>query len=197
MSIRQTTIGTSFVAALLLAGATAFAQIQTMPGQPNSAPTNVDPSAPTFSAADQSFVEDTLKGNETQVELSQLAQQKASSLDVKTFSQQMVQIHTQLNQQLAPLAKQLQVDTNQKPSKPQKKVIAQLAQLSGSDFDTAYLQAMGNEQARSLKQFRKEETAQNAYIQKIAKTDEPVLSQHYQTLQTLAQTHNVTIANVE
>jgi putative membrane protein len=216
MSARQSTTDISFVAVLLLAGATAFAQQpsnmqqqqqsapaqqQTTPGQPgnqNPALANTDPSAPPTAAyADQAFVEDILKDNQAQVEMSQLAQQKASSPDVKDFSQRMVQIHTQLNQQFAPLAKQLQVDQPQKPSKQGKKEIAQLEQLSGSDFDTAYLQAMAKEQEHSLKQLKSEESAQNPMIQKVAKLDEPVLTQHYHALQKLAQSHNVMIASTE
>jgi putative membrane protein len=210
MSIRQST-EISFVAVLLLAGATAFAQQpnsmqqqqtpaqqQTTPGQPNSPLPGADtstPSTPNFS--DQAFVEDTLKNNQAQVQMSQIAQQKASSGDVKEFSQRMVQIHTQLNQQLVPVAKQLDVNQNQKPSKEQKKEIAQLEQLSGAEFDNAYLQAMAKEQEHSLKQFKSEETAHNPMLQKAAKIDEPVLTQHYQILQRIAQTHNVTIASVE
>ncbi len=203
MSIRQSEI--SFVAVLLLAGTTAFgqqpqqqqqqpsapAQQQTTPGQADSS----GPSTPNF--ADVSFVEDTLKNNDAQVQMSQLAQQKASSGDVKDFSQRMIQIHTQLNQQLVPLAKQLDVSQNQKPSKEQKKEIAQLEQLSGPEFDTAYLQAMAKEQEHSLKQFKGEESAQNPMLQKAAKMDEPVLTQHYQILQKIAQSHNVTIASAE
>ena len=211
MSIRQST-EISFVAVLLLAGTTAFAQQpnsmqqqqptpaqqQTTPGQPNSPLPGADTSAPsTPSFADQAFVEDTLKNNQAQVQMSQLAQQKASSGDVKDFSQRMIQIHTQLNQQLVPLAKQLDVSQNQKPSKEQKKEIAQLEQLSGPEFDTAYLQAMAKEQEHSLKQFKGEESAQNPMLQKAAKMDEPVLTQHYQILQKIAQSHNVTIASAE
>jgi putative membrane protein len=210
MSIRHST-QISSVAVLLLAGATAVAQQptsmqqqqtpaqqQTTPGQPNSPLASADtstPSTPNFS--DQAFVEDTLKNNQAQVQMSQLAQQKASSGDVKEFSQRMVQIHTQLNQQLVPVAKQLDVNQNQKPSKEQKKEIAQLEQLSGAEFDTAYLQAMAKEQEHSLKQFKSEETAHNPMLQKAAKIDEPVLTQHYQILQRIAQSHNVTIASVE
>jgi putative membrane protein len=212
MSIRQST-EISFVAALLLAGTTAFAQQpsnmqqqqqssqtqqQTTPSQANSSQPGADssgPSAPNF--ADVSFVQDTLKNNDAQVQMSQLAQQKASSGDVKDFSQRMIQIHTQLNQQLVPLAKQLDVSQSQKPSKEQKKEIAQLEQLSGPEFDTAYLQAMAKEQEHSLKQFKGEESAQNPMIQKAAKMDEPVLTQHYQILQKIAQSHNVTIASVD
>jgi hypothetical protein len=54
---------------------------------------------------------------------------------------------------------------------------------------------MAHEQAHSLKQFKSEETATNPNIQKAAKVDEPVLTQHYQILQKIAQTHNVTLAS--
>jgi putative membrane protein len=204
MSIRQSTPEISFVAVLLLAGATAFAQQssgmqqQSSQAQQTTQPASADnPGSSTPNYADQAFVEDALKNNDTQVQLSQLAQQKASSGDVKEFSQRMIQIHTQLNQQFVPLAKQLDVSQNQKPSKQEKKEIAQLEQLSGPEFDTAYLQAMAKEQEHSLKQFKNEETAQNPMLQKAAKVDEPVLTQHYQILQKIAQTHNVTIASAE
>lgn len=208
MTLQHSSREISFIAVLLLAGATAFAQQpqnmqqqsspaqqqQPTPGQSNatSSIANADSSGPsTASFADQSFIEDTLKDNQAQVEMSQLAQQKASSGDVKEFSQHMIQIHTQLNQQLAPLAKQLAVNENQKPSKEAKKEIAQLEQLSGPDFDTAYIQAMVKEQQHSLKEFKSEESAQNPMIQRATKVDEPVLTQHFQILQKIAQTHNV------
>gem|GEM_PF-4783050 len=208
MSIRQSHREISFLAVLLLASTTAFAQMgggmhqsQSMPTSPQpasnqtSANDNPNPSMP--SLADQSFVEDTLKANQAQVEMSQMAQQKAFSGDVKAFSQNMIQIHTQLNQQLAPLAKQLQVSETQKPSKQEKKELAQLQQLSGQDFDTAYLQAMAKEQQHSLKQFKSEESTQNPMIQKTTKIDEPVLTQNFQVLQKIAETHNVPLDTKE
>ncbi len=203
MTPTKPTTAISILALLFCTAATAAAQQPSMPQQSspaqqqtqaNSALPTADNSSPaTPNYADVSFVEDTLKNNDTQVQLSQLAQQKASSGDVKDFSQKMIQIHTQLNQQLAPLAKQLDVSENQKPSKDQKKEIAQLEQFSGPDFDSAYLQAMAHEQAHSLKQFKSEESAANPSIQKAAKVDEPVLDQHYQILQKIAQTHNVAL----
>jgi putative membrane protein len=201
MSIRQSRREIFFLAVLLLASTTAFAQMggmhQSMPAQPqpasNSTPANDNTSSYTPSPADQSFVEDTLKANQAQVEMSQMAQQKAFSGDVKAFSQNMIQIHTQLNRQLTPLAKQLQVNENQKPSKQEKKELAQLEQLSGQDFDTAYLQAMAKEQEHSLKEFKSAESTQNPMIQRTTKLDEPVLTQNYQILQKIAETHNVTL----
>jgi putative membrane protein len=174
------------------------AQTNTMPSAPanatNSDPANIGaspatPQVPNY--ADQSFVEDTLKSNGVQIQASQLAQQKASSGDVKEFSQRMLQIHNQLNTQLAPFAKMLQVNTDQKPSKKDRQELAKLDQLSGSDFDTAYMQVMATQQQRTLKKFKSEENASNPNIQKLTKADGPVLDQNYQILQKIAQTHNI------
>ena len=108
----------------------------------------------------------------------------------------MVQIHTELNSQLVPAAKQLGVSEPKGPSKKEKKEIDRLQALSGPDFDTAYIQAMASQQQHDLKEFKNEaDSGQAANIQQAAKQDEPVLAEHYQVLEKLAQAHNVTIAS--
>lgn len=200
-------------AAILLVGVTAAAQQpgtmggtpgqpqQQVPGQPSNPeyPTTMSTTgtpADNPEIADQAFMRETLQDNQAQVAMSQLAQQKASSDDVKEFGQQMVQIHTQLTDQLMPVAKQLGVNQPDGPTKNQKKEIAKLQSLSGSQFDSAYIQAMAKQQQENLKRFQQEEkTAQNPNVQQAAKMDTPVLSQHLEVLQKIAQSHNVTIAS--
>lgn len=162
-------------------------------GAGNPAMANVD-QGPQQSPADQMFVHDTMEGNDAQVAMSQLAQQKSSSQDVQQFGQKMVQIHSELNDQLRPAAKQLGVDEPKGPSKKEKQEIAKLETLSGPDFDTAYIQAMAKQQQHDLKGFKDEASSgQNPNIQQAAKQNEPVLTEHFQVLQKLAQAHNVTL----
>jgi putative membrane protein len=173
-------------------------QQQQMPNQPGSPgnPTAGVPGTdqPQQQIGDQMFVRETMEGDDAQVAMSQLAQQKSPSDDVKQFGQKMVQIHTALNDQLKPAAKQLSVDEPKGPSKKEKKEIDQLAALSGPDFDTAYIQAMAKQQQHDLKQFKDEAASgQNPNIQQAAKQDEPVLTEHYQVLEKLAEVHNVTL----
>jgi putative membrane protein len=170
-------------------------QQQPMPGQPGSPgaegmPTNG--SANQQSYADQSFVHDTMQNNDAQVAMSQLAAQKSSSADVKQFGAQMVKVHTQLNDQLSPAVKQLNMSAPKGPSKKEKKQIDKLQSLSGADFDAAYLQEMAKEQQHDLKQFKSEAGAQGG-LQQLAKVDLPVLTQNYQILEKVAQAHNVTL----
>jgi putative membrane protein len=191
-----------FAAAALLAGSAATAQqggMQLPPGQqgaPGATPGTMNmPEAQQQnepSVFDQSFMRDTLEDNDAQVEMSQLAAQKSPSEDVKQFSETMVKIHAELGDQLKPIAKQLGVGEPKGPSKKEKQEIAQLETLSGPEFDTAYLQDMAQEQQRSLKQFKSEEqSAQNPTVKKAATVDTPVLSQHFDAFQKLAQAHNV------
>ncbi len=165
------------------------------PGAPGSPTAGLPDAAQNNQAyADQAFVHDTMEGDYAQVQMSQLAEQKSASADVKQFSQKMVQIHTELNSQLEPAAKQLGVSEPKGPSKKQKKELDRLQALSGPDFDTAYIQAMARQQEHDLKEFRTEaKSGQYPNVQQAAKQDEPVLTEHYQVLQKLAQVHNVAL----
>ncbi len=148
------------------------------------------------SYVDQAFVTKTLSNSSAEAQMSQLATQKSPSPDVKKYGQNMVQIHSQLAQQLQPVAQMLGVKADQKPSKKDKKQIEQLKTLNGSAFDQAYLKAMANDQKRDVKSFKDEEAAgQSPTVKKAAQIDEPVMSQHLQVLEQLAQNHNVTIAS--
>jgi putative membrane protein len=148
--------------------------------------------------ADQSFVRKTMENDQAQIQLCQLAEQKSSSADVKQFSQQMVKVHTELDSQLQPAAKQLDVDHPKGPSKKEKKELERLQALSGQDFDSAYLQDMSLEQQESLKQFNDEAKNNNGgSLQQAATQDTPVLTQHYQLLEKIAQTHSVELESKE
>ncbi|MGH9590629.1 MAG: DUF4142 domain-containing protein [Terracidiphilus sp.] len=172
------------------------------PGYPGGAPGANPGSGPegaqgsmSQSYADQEFVTHTLSNSSAEAQMSQLAAQKSASPDLKQYGQKMVQIHSQLSQQLQPVAHMLGVKSEQKPSKKDKKAIEQLKTLNGSAFDQAYIQAMAKDQKHDVKSFKDESTAaQNPTVKKAAQMDEPVLSQHLQILEQLAQNHNVTIA---
>lgn len=146
--------------------------------------------------ADQAFVSKTLSNSTAEAQMSQLAAQKSSSPDVKQYGQKMMQIHSELSQQLQPVAQMLGVKSNPKPSKKDAKAISELKTLNGSAFDQAYIKDMVKDQKHDVKSFKDEETAaQSPTVKKAAQMDEPVLSQHLQILEQLAQNHNVTLAS--
>jgi putative membrane protein len=171
-------------------------------GQPNGPGNSTDnlPGAQANSMpsyTDQAFVRKTLEDNQAQVQMGQLAAQKSSSADVKQFGEKMAQIHEQLSAQMKPVAQKLGVSEPKEPSKKEKQEIEQMQALSGADFDAAFIKAMMKEQQSDLKDFKSEaQSAQDPTVQRLAKLDAPVLSQHLQILEQLALAHNVTMQSM-
>ncbi len=141
--------------------------------------------------ADQSFLRKTLEDNVAQEQMGQLAAQKSQSEDVKEVGQKMVQVRQQLTNQIMPLARKLGVSQPKQPSKKDREEIQNMQTLSGPDFDAAFLRAMLREQKSDLKDFQDEERSQDPNMQRLAKIDEPVLTDHLQILERIAQSHNV------
>jgi putative membrane protein len=104
----------------------------------------------------------------------------------------MVQDHTQLGDQMKPIAQQLGVKEPKGPSKKDKELIAKLETLSGPQFDEAYIQAMVKDHKQDLKDFKDAaQTAQNPNVKQAAQQGAGVISQHLQMIQQIAQNHNV------
>jgi putative membrane protein len=187
----------AFVTASLISATMVLAQDGGMAPPPSRSPENTpmpsgEPNMSNTSA--EVFLRNVFESDVTQVQMSQLAQQKSESDDVKQFSEQMVKVHTKLDDQLTPMAKQMGVEKPKGPSKKCKKELEKLQSLSGESFDTEYLQAMANEQQDAIKRFDKEsKDSLNPPAQEAAKADGPVLEQNYQVLEQIAQAHNVNL----
>ena len=122
MSKRNTTIATALFAGLL-ALAPAFAQKQ-------------------LSSQDQKFVMDAAKGGMMEVELGRIAVQKASSADVKSFGQRMVDDHSKANSELKSIAAQKGVTLPTTLPADMKQEMDHLSKLSGAEFDKMYMSHM-------------------------------------------------------
>src|ERR1044071_100732 len=98
--------------------------------------------SPGLTTADSHFMKKAADGGMAEVELGQLATQKASNSDVKAFGQRMVDDHGKANEQLKQLAAEKHVDLPQEPGAKHKATKARLEQLSGTEFDQAYVAEM-------------------------------------------------------
>jgi putative membrane protein len=164
-------------------------QQQTSPGGLNGAAT-----ANAASPGDQMFVQSIFKSDAAEVQLGQLAQQKSQSDDVKQLGQKMVLNRTRLDEQFKPIADKLDVSKPKDPSKKDKQLIAKLSALSGPQFDEEYLKAVVKDNQQDVKDFNTEaQSAQDPNLQQAAKMDAPVLAEHLQAAEQIAQTHNVNL----
>lgn len=200
---------TVFAGAALFIGTSALAQMSPAQSAPqNPSNPNVNPNAnPNMNGADtmqqqtqtagqmqdKAFVRKAMEGGMAEVELGQLASQKASSDDVKQFGQKMVDDHTKLNDRMKPVAQQLGVNPPTKLSKKDQEAKTKLESLSGTQFDDAYIRMMLKDHKQDASEFKTEaQNAQNPAVQQAAQQGSQVIDQHLQMIEQIAQSHNVT-----
>ncbi|WP_353062541.1 DUF4142 domain-containing protein [Tunturibacter psychrotolerans] len=137
---------------------------QTQPNQPQQVPassTSLQDSAPNAgdvgqTMKDKIFLRKAAQGGMAEVKLGQLAAQKASGDDVKAFGQKMVDDHTKLNNEMAPIADSMGVRLPKDLNKEDQAEYDKLNALSGNNFDMEYLAFMVKDHHKDLREFRQE-----------------------------------------
>jgi putative membrane protein len=143
--------------------------------------------SPGLSTADSTFMKKAADGGMAEVELGQLAVQKASSSEVKSFGQRMVDDHGKANEQLKQLAAEKHVDLPQEPGAKQKATKARLEQLSGADFDQAYVAEMVKDHKKDVGEFQREsKMAKDDDLKNFAAQTLPTLQEHLKQIQSIA-----------
>jgi putative membrane protein len=147
--------------------------------------TSMNGGAKALSGADRSFVEKAAIGGMAEVELGNLAQQKATSDQVKQFGARMVQDHTKANDELKQVAsaKGMQLPTTL--DKKHKSDMDKLQKKTGADFDKAYMSHMLDDHKHDVADFKKEATSgKDADVKGFAAKTLPTLQEHLQLAQT-------------
>jgi putative membrane protein len=140
----------------------------------------------TPSASDKIFAEKAAAGGMAEVQLGQLAQQKATSPQIKQFGQRMVTDHSQANQDLQQIAKQENLTLPTQPDSKDRATEQRLNGMSGSAFDTAYSQDMISDHEQDIAAFREEaQSGEDPALKGFAQKYLPVLQQHLQMAQAI------------
>src|SRR6476620_3115244 len=125
--------------------------------------------------SDKSFVKKAAEGGLAEVELGQLATQKAASEDVKKFGQRMVDDHSKANDQLKQVAQQQHIDIPTELN-AKDKAKAKLEKLSGEQFDRAYMKDMVQDHRKDVSEFeRASKTAKDPAVKSFAEQTLPTL----------------------
>jgi len=132
-------------------------------------------------AGDRLFVLHTACGNQFEVAVAQIAQQKSQDQKVKDLAQNLIKDHTQAMQQLQPIAQKLQLELPQGlPSDKQK----ELQILSGMDskmFDQKFISMMDEDHAKDVTCYSHvSHMAQSPDVKQFASQTLPKLQQHWQ-----------------
>ena len=211
MNLKGITYRCGFAAGtMLLAGAVAVAQ-QMPSQQPSTMPQGQQPQQPTNPSmgnpntnqgamtsqdfGEKMFVSKAMQGDQAEIQLGQLAEQKSQSNDVKQLAQKLVADHTQMEEKwFKPMSQQLGVSEPKSPSKKDKKLAEKLQNASGSDFDAQYLTLMLKDHQKDLKDFKDEASmAQDPSVKQVAQRGADVIAQHLQLIEQVAKNHNISL----
>ena len=189
---------TVLMAALSLACGGAFAQTgATASNQPGSSTTSATtaPSGGSYSSkasangsslahTDAKFVEKAAMGGLAEVQLGQLAQQKAQSDDVKNFGKRMVDDHSKANDELEKVAQGKNIMLPTALDKKDQKLLDKLGKLDGAKFDREYMEHMVKDHKKDVKEFEHEaKHGKDADVKGFAENTLPTLRDHLQLAQ--------------
>lgn len=151
---------------------------QNTPTTPN---TNTQPGTNqnSNSTLDQNFLRQAAQINLLEVQLGQLATQRAASPAVRQYAQRIIQDHTQATTQLQQLARQNGATLPTSVDAQSTALVNQLTRLSGADFDAAYLREMINSHNQAIALFQRQaQQGQSPEMRVFATNTLPLLRQH-------------------
>lgn len=108
------------------------------------------------SRQDQQFINSAYQANETEIRLGQIAQDKATNGDVKTFAQHMVTDHSEIGRGLKTFVGEWQAELPPGMDKDHQAVVDRIAGLSGADFDREYMNTMVKDHEEAVSLFEKQ-----------------------------------------
>ncbi len=136
---------------------------------------------------DKEFVSNAGMAGLAEVQMGNLALQKATSADVQAFAQRMVTDHSKSNEELQQLATTKGVALPAEVNEEYDDALEHLTSLSGAAFDKAYMQHMVDDHRKAVDLFTNASTSsQDTDLKAWAGRTLPTLQQHLQLAQTVA-----------
>ncbi|QJX47495.1 DUF4142 domain-containing protein [Hymenobacter taeanensis] len=128
---------------------------------------------------DPVFLMTAASSNLLEIQLGQLAAQRASNAEVKRYGQMMVDHHTKATQQLKSVAIPLGVDLPQTMMPIHQAIADKVMAKSGKEFDEAYMDAMETAHKMDVAMFEvKEKAADTPTVKSFASQTLPLLRSH-------------------
>lgn len=136
------------------------------------------------SSSDEKFVMKAAEGGKAEVELGQLALQKASDEKVKQFAQRMVDDHTKANEQLQQVAQKENIALPTQIDPEAQRAKERLSKLSGQEFDRAYMRFQLKDHQKDVAEFKREASSgKDPEVKNFAQSTLPTLEEHLKLAQ--------------
>jgi putative membrane protein len=138
--------------------------------------------------ADARFIREVAADNQLEVQLGQLAQQKAASPAVKQFAERMATEHTRLGKQWTDMATKYGLTINQNLGPSHKQKVSKLENASAGTFDRQYMTLMLQNHVADIKYFQKEgQAVKSEPVKKLVAYTLPILQDHLRSARNAAR----------
>ncbi len=142
-----------------------------------------------MNSPDATFAMKAAQGGMAEVQMGQLAAQKAVTPDVKSFGQQMVDDHSKANDKLKSVAEAENMTLPTSLNGKDQAEYTKLQGLSGTDFDREYVRDMVRDHQMDVKDFQKEaNSGQDPQIKDFAQQTLPILQEHLSKIKSIQST---------
>jgi len=139
-----------------------------------------------LSAADREFAMKAASGGLAEVQAAQLAEQRATTPQLKQLAQRMTPVHTAANTELQQIAKQTNINLSSQPTGKDAAEEQKLRGLNGAAFDQAYAQGQLQDHRETVELFQKEASSgQDPALKAFAQKTLPIMQQHLQMAEAL------------
>jgi putative membrane protein len=150
-----------------------------------------------ISASDKKFVRDAAQGGLAEVELGKMATEKASNPEVRKFGQRMVDDHSKANDQLKQVASSKGIAVPDKLNAKDEMTKQHLSNLSGEQFDKAYMSDMVKDHTQDVADFQRESNSgADPDVKSFAQQTLPTLKDHLREAKQISPTTSARAGNM-
>jgi len=146
----------------------------------------------TISSKASDFIKAASLGNQSEIAMAQLAQQKAQNPAVKELAQMIRQDHQQAQEKVQALAQTHGITLDQTQGWSERRAQSKLEKLNGADFDQQYSKDMLEDHVADIKKFQKaSQQLQETDVRQYAQDTLPTLQKHLQHTEAAARSAGV------
>jgi putative membrane protein len=131
------------------------------------------------------FIQQGLEGSQAEINASKLAESRSNNSHLISFASKVITDHAAAGDELEKIAINNKVKAGDSVSIAHQKVIADMAALSGADFDKAYIQLMVADHQNAVKLYSAATNDRIEDIQRFARKTLPVLKMHLDSASTI------------
>jgi len=138
-----------------------------------------------WAKGDQAFLRKAMEGDNSEIALGHMAEQKGASTGTRDFGRMLVQDHTQARTQALPVAQAHGLSPTEVMQPEAVRERHKLADVSGQAFDREFARYMVQDHKKDISDFAKAAATGDATTAALARKNLPVLRKHLATAEKL------------